>query len=155
MQMRGVSITHPDCRGIRPPVRKREATDGIDLDIRGCCGDAAASGHGAFVNGTCHTSYISRFLPNVPSLPIIFSGPCLSRLSRIGGGLGFPLYRRAWKDFSCRERGSGRTICVPSKKSRFQVALWKSYRISSQWLKKEIFWRFCSHRCGSRASSVS
>lgn len=109
----------------RAPVRKWEATDGIDLAIRGCCGDVAASGHGLPLSmaRAVRPIYIAISTECPVTADYIQRPVPLSVLSRIGGGLGFPLYRRAWKDFSGRERGSGHAICVPSKKSRFQVAL--------------------------------
>lgn len=64
---------------------------------------------------------------------------------------------RAWKDFSfCRERGSE---VVPSASRQKKISISGSTtkiipRISSRCLEKEIFWRFCSHRCGPRARLV-
>lgn len=74
------------------------------------CRDAdAASGHGAFVNGTCCTSYISRSA-ECPAADHIERSVALG-LSRIGG-LGFPT--GVSKDFSCMRYEA---ICGPIKKN--------------------------------------
>lgn len=134
--MHRASITHPDCRGIRMPDRKREATDGIDLAIRGCCGciwpRRLCQWHVPYVlyitiSTECPVTadYIERPVP-LPVKP----DRRRSRLSSIS-----PRMKRF---FLSGERKRPYHL-RPVKKSRFQVALWKSHRISSQWLKKESF----------------
>lgn len=158
MQMRGVSVTHPDCRQSRyPPVQKREATDGIDLAIRGTARMLRRRGC-IWLRRLCqwHVPYV---------LYIAISTECPVTADYIERPVPLPVKpdrrRSRLSSISARVKrfflpGKRKRPCHlrPVKKSRFQVALRKSYRISSQCLEKEIFRRFCSHRCGSRASSV-
>jgi len=107
---------------------------------------AAASGHGAFVNGTCYASYISRSLPNVPP-PTILSRPVsLSLFFSASSWIGLSAFRRE-KIFLSLEAGHLRPV---EKKSRFQVAPHRGNhtRLISMVKKKRVFYPklFCSHQ---------
>lgn len=154
--MRGVSVTHPDCRQSRYPAAGSKTRSNRwhrpcyprMLRRRGCIWlRRLCQWHVPYVlyiaiSTECPVTadYIERPVP-LPVKP----DRRRSRLSSISASV---------KRFFLPGERKRPCHLRPVKKSRFQVALWKSYHISSQWLEKEIFRRFCSHRCGSRASSV-